>query len=46
MQFELSQIIPLGVFLIVGILFYLAGAPTRRHTVQVPIEQEMGVSDA
>ena len=46
MQFELSQIIPLAVFAIVGILFYLAGAPTRRREVQVPIDQEMGVSEA
>ena len=32
-QFELSQIIPLAILLVIGILFYVAGAPTRRHAV-------------
>jgi amino acid transporter len=45
-QFELSQIIPLGILLIIGILFYVAGAPTRRHAVTVPIAQEMGIGEA
>jgi glutamate:GABA antiporter len=45
-QFELSQIIPLGILLVVGILFYVAGAPTRRHAVTVPIAQEMGIGEA
>jgi amino acid transporter len=45
MQFELSQVIPLAVFLLIGLLFYLAGAPTRRHKVEVPIDQEMGLSE-
>jgi amino acid transporter len=44
-QFELSQFIPLAVLLVMGIAFYLAGAPTRRRLVQVPIAQEMGISD-
>jgi amino acid transporter len=42
-QFELSQVIPLGILLVLGFVFYLAGAPTRRRTVTVPIAQEMGI---
>ena len=45
-QIELSQIIPLAVFFIGGLLFFVAGAGTRRHAVQVPIAEEMGVSAA
>ena len=45
-QFEMSQIIPLAVLLVIGILFYVAGAPTRRHAVKVPIAQEMGIGEA
>jgi glutamate:GABA antiporter len=46
MQFEMSQIIPLGILLIVGILFYVAGASTRRHAVTVPIAEEMGIGES
>jgi glutamate:GABA antiporter len=42
-QFEASQVIPLLVFLVGGILFYMAGAPTRRRQVSVSIAEEMGV---
>jgi glutamate:GABA antiporter len=45
-QFEISQVIPLAVLLVIGILFYLAGGPTRRHAVTVPIAQEMGIGAA
>ena len=45
-QFEMSQIIPLLVLLVIGILFYVAGARTRRHAVQVPLAQEMGIGEA
>jgi glutamate:GABA antiporter len=45
-QFEKSQFIPLAVLLVIGILFYVAGAPTRRHAVQVSIAQEMGIGEA
>jgi glutamate:GABA antiporter len=44
-QFEASQFIPLAALLLIGIVFYIAGAPTRRRSVQVPIDQEMGVAD-
>jgi amino acid transporter len=42
-QFEISQIVPLLVFLAAGILFYVAGATTRRRQVSVSIADEMGV---
>jgi amino acid transporter len=42
-QFETSQIIPLVILLVIGILFYVAGAPTRRRAVTVPLAQEMGI---
>ena len=45
-QFETSQIIPLVILLVTGILFYVAGAPTRRRAVTVPIAQEMGIGGA
>jgi amino acid transporter len=41
-QFEISQVIPLAILLLIGVGFYLAGARTRRHAVQVPIAEEMG----
>jgi len=44
MQFELSQAIPLAIFIAAGVLFYLAGTRTRRHAVQVPIAEEMGTA--
>jgi glutamate:GABA antiporter len=43
-QFELSQLIPLGILLFIGIMFFVAGAPTRRRAVTVPIAEEMGIS--
>lgn len=45
-QFEISQVIPLAILLVIGIVFYLAGARTRRHAVAVPIAQEMGIGQA
>jgi amino acid transporter len=44
-QFEISQIVPLAALFVIGIAFYLAGARTRRHEVEVPIAQELGVSE-
>jgi glutamate:GABA antiporter len=44
-QFEMSQIIPLAILLVIGIVFYLAGAPTRRRAVTVSIGQEMGIGE-
>ena len=42
-QYEVTQILPLLLFIGVGILFYVAGASTRERMVRVPIEAEMGV---
>ena len=42
-QFEASQLIPLLAFALIGVIFYIAGAPTRRHEVRVPIAEEMGL---
>ena len=44
-QFEISQIIPLAILLLIGVGFYLAGARTRRHAIEVPIAEEMGTAD-
>ncbi len=41
MQFELSQFIPLGVILVVGVIFYLLGAKTRAQMVEVPFEEQV-----
>ena len=38
LQFELSQFVPLAVFLAVGVLFYVLGTPTRRKEVTVRAE--------
>jgi len=38
-QFEASQLIPLGAFILLGIVFYILGAPTRREHVSVPLAQ-------
>jgi amino acid transporter len=40
-QFEVSQFVPLLFFLAIGILFYIAGAPTRRQMVQVSFADEL-----
>jgi glutamate:GABA antiporter len=45
MQFELSQVLPLAVFIVAGVLFYVAGASTRQHAVLVPISEEMGIAE-
>jgi len=33
LQYTLSQVIPLAVMILIGLLFYVLGAPTRRQTV-------------
>jgi amino acid transporter len=40
MQFELSQFIPLGVILLIGVAFYLLGRKTRTEMVHIPFEEE------
>ena len=42
-QYEASQLIPLGLFLAVGVLFYVLGAPTRRQEVAVQLQANPAV---
>jgi amino acid transporter len=37
LEYELSQIVPLAVIIVVGIVFYILGRRTRRETVAEPI---------
>jgi glutamate:GABA antiporter len=37
LQYELSQIIPLAVIIVIGIVFYFLGTRTRKETVEEPI---------
>src|SRR5262245_17612650 len=40
-QFEVSQVGPLVVLMVVGVLFYMAGGTTRRHEVAIPFAEEL-----
>jgi hypothetical protein len=44
-QYELTQMLPLVLFALIGIAFYAAGAKTRTRTVEIPFEEEL-VQDA
>jgi glutamate:GABA antiporter len=37
-QYEASQLVPLALFITLGVVFYLLGAPTRRKEVAVPLQ--------
>jgi amino acid transporter len=37
LAYEVSQLVPLAVFIGIGVLFYVLGAPTRRQAVQVSL---------
>jgi amino acid transporter len=39
-QFELSQFIPLGIIVLIGVIFYLLGAKTRARMVAIPFADE------
>jgi hypothetical protein len=39
-QYEVAQLVPLAVFVGIGVLFYALGAPTRRQEVQVSLADE------
>jgi amino acid transporter len=41
LEYEMSQFIPLGIFVLLGVLFYVLGAPTRRNEVDVPIGESI-----
>jgi amino acid transporter len=38
--YEVSQLVPLALFLAIGVLFYALGAPTRRKQVQISLVDE------
>jgi amino acid transporter len=38
-QFEVSQFVPLAVLVVLGLIFYAAGTPTRRRIATVPIAE-------
>jgi glutamate:GABA antiporter len=42
LQYTLSQVIPLGVMVIIGLVFYAFGAPTRRQALQSATAQAGG----
>jgi amino acid transporter len=44
LNYELSQFIPLAAFILVGVLFYVAGTPTRRRAVTLSPAAEEPVS--
>jgi hypothetical protein len=37
--FERSQFIPLAILILLGLIFYAAGTPTRRKAAEVPISE-------
>jgi amino acid transporter len=39
-QYEVSQLVPLAIFIGIGVLFYVLGTPTRRRQVQVNLNDE------
>ena len=39
-QYELSQIIPLTVIVVIGVVFYLLGAKTRQQTAAEPVSPD------
>ena len=36
----MSQLVPLLIFILIGVVFYIAGTPTRRKSVQVSLVDE------
>jgi amino acid transporter len=44
LQYELSQFVPLLLFVLIGVLFYASGTATRRQQVQVPLTEETPVA--
>ncbi len=42
LQYELSQIIPLAVIIVIGIVFYILGGRTRRETAAEPVAPDPG----
>jgi amino acid transporter len=44
--YEVSQFVPLGALILLGLVFYAAGAPTRRQLAEVPIAAPPAVPPA
>jgi amino acid transporter len=44
--YEVSQFVPLAALIALGLLFYAAGAPTRRRLADVPIAPEPAIPPA
>jgi len=45
-QYEASQLIPLACFILLGVVFYWLGAPTRRKEVTVPLAEPLTAQPA
>lgn len=41
LQYELSQILPLAVIIVIGIAFYILGGRTRRETAAEPVAPDL-----
>ena len=40
LQYELSQIVPLAVIIVIGVVFYLLGTKTRRQVADEPVSPD------
>ncbi len=40
-QYELSQLVPLAIFIGIGVLFYVMGSRTRKAVVDIPFDAEL-----
>jgi amino acid transporter len=40
LNYEIAQLVPLLIFILLGVLFYAAGTPTRRKLVRVSLVDE------
>jgi len=40
-QYELSQLVPLAIFIGIGVLFYVMGSRTRKDVVDIPFDAEL-----
>src|SRR3954468_5121534 len=45
-SYEVSQFVPLGALILLGLIFYALGAPTRRQLAEVPIGGDVAVPPA
>ena len=44
--YEVSQFVPLGALILLGLVFYALGAPTRQELASLPITPEVAVPPA